>query len=247
MKKISLVALSLASATMVLTSCKKDTSNVTGWDYNDEKNGGFEKVYYEEQETGPGLILIEGGTFAMGRTEQDITIDWDNIPRRVTVSSFYMDETEISNIHYREYLYWLENTFSNDTAIMKKALPDTLVWREELAYNEPYVEYYFRYPSYNYYPVVGVTWQQAHDFCIWRTDRVNELNLNQVTLTDVNAAAGQRAFMDPLVGRCNECHGNAGANVAATGKNGNFFGNFERFAADLPAPTSIIADARGSH
>jgi gliding motility-associated lipoprotein GldJ len=62
---------------------------------------------------------------------------------------------------------------------MKKALPDTLVWREELAYNEPYVQYYFRFPSYNYYPVVGVNWQQAHDFSIWRTDRVNELNLMQ--------------------------------------------------------------------
>jgi gliding motility-associated lipoprotein GldJ len=57
---------------------------------------------------------------------------------------------------------------------MRMALPDTLVWRSELAYNEPYVEYYFRYPAYNYYPVVGVTWEQAHDFCIWRTDRVNE-------------------------------------------------------------------------
>ena len=80
-------------------------------------------------------------------------------------------------MHYREYMHWIENTFSNDTNILNKVLPDTLVWREELAYNEPYVEYYFRYPSYNYYPVVGVNWQQAHDFCIWRTDRVNELNL----------------------------------------------------------------------
>jgi sulfatase modifying factor 1 len=43
-----------------------------------------------------------------------------------------------------------------------------------LSYNEPYVEYYFSHPSYNYYPVVGVTWKQARDFCIWRTDRVNE-------------------------------------------------------------------------
>ncbi|MEJ7671912.1 MAG: hypothetical protein WKF59_04215 [Chitinophagaceae bacterium] len=71
------------------------------------------------------------------------------------------------------YIGWA-NTFDNDTMVMSRALPDTLVWRSELAYNEPYVEYYFRYPAYNYYPVVGVTWQQAHDFSIWRTDRVNE-------------------------------------------------------------------------
>ena len=55
--------------------------------------------------------------------------------------------------------------------------PDTLVWRSELAYNEPYVEYYFRHPSYNFYPVVGVNWKQAHDFCVWRTDRVNQNEL----------------------------------------------------------------------
>ena len=54
------------------------------------------------------------------------------------------------------------------------ALPDTLVWRSELAYNEPLVEYYFRHPAYNYYPVVGVSWKQANDFCLWRSDRVNE-------------------------------------------------------------------------
>jgi gliding motility-associated lipoprotein GldJ len=43
-----------------------------------------------------------------------------------------------------------------------------------MAYNEPYVQYYFRHPAYNDYPVVGVTWLQASDYCIWRTDRVNE-------------------------------------------------------------------------
>ena len=80
-------------------------------------------VPYTEQETGPGLILVEGGTFTMGRTEQDVTIDWDNIPRRVTVSSFYMDETEIANIHYLEYLYWLDRVFGTDyPEVYRKAL-----------------------------------------------------------------------------------------------------------------------------
>ena len=58
--------------------------------------------------------------------------------------------------------------------VYKKALPDTLVWRRPMAYNEPYVQYYFRHPSYNDYPVVGVSWLQASDYCAWSTDRVNE-------------------------------------------------------------------------
>src|SRR4051812_5022803 len=52
--------------------------------------------------------------------------------------------------------------------------------------------------------------------------RTSDLDLNQVTLTDVGAAAGKAAFMDPLVGRCNECHSNAGANALLSGKNRNF-------------------------
>lgn len=182
-------ALGLLSAALIFTSCAKDKSSTTGWDYNEPKNGGFEKVYYEEQETGPGLILIEGGTFAMGRTEQDITIDWDNIPRRVTVASFYMDESEISNLHYREYLYWLDRVFGTDyPEVYKKALPDTLVWRSKLGYNEPYVELYLRHPAYNDYPVVGVNWLQANDFAAWRTDRVNEQILIREGILRVNPA-----------------------------------------------------------
>ena len=59
------------------------SSSTTGWDYNNSKNGGFEtNSKYKEQATGPGLLFIEGGTFTMGRVEQDIMYEWDNIPRK---------------------------------------------------------------------------------------------------------------------------------------------------------------------
>ncbi|GIR59935.1 MAG: hypothetical protein CM15mP65_25160 [Crocinitomicaceae bacterium] len=159
----------------LISSCTEyETSSITGWDYNNPKNGGFQKVPYAEQETGPGLILVEGGTFTMGRIEQDVTFENHNVPRRVTVSSFYMDETEISNFHWCEYLYWVGRTYIDFPMIYKKALPDTLCWREKLGFNEKYVEYYLRHPAYRDYPVVGVSWNQANDFAAWRTDRVNE-------------------------------------------------------------------------
>ena len=44
-------------------------------------------------------------------TDQDVIFEWNAIPRRVTVSSFYMDETEVANIDYREYLYWTRKVF----------------------------------------------------------------------------------------------------------------------------------------
>ena len=155
-----------------------NASTTTGWAYNHPENGGFEVKTASEQETGPGLTLIEGGTFTMGKTQDDVLYEWNNIPRRVTISSFYMDETEIRNVDYREYINWLSRVFGmNNPQVVRAAMPDTLVWRDPMAYNEPYVEYYYRHPSFNEYPVVGVNWLQAQDYCIWRTDRVNEMIL----------------------------------------------------------------------
>ncbi len=181
----------VAAGMMIMSSCSNNNekSGATSWNYNEEKNGGFESVDYNEQETGPGLILIEGGTFTMGRTEQDVVQDWDNIPRRATVASFYIDETEVSNEYYREYVYWLERVFGTDyPEVARKALPDTLVWRDRLAFNEPYVELYYRHPAYKDYPVVGVNWLQANDYCAWRTDRVNEQILIREGVLRVNPA-----------------------------------------------------------
>ncbi|MBK9150960.1 MAG: SUMF1/EgtB/PvdO family nonheme iron enzyme [Saprospiraceae bacterium] len=163
----------------MLASCKKggERSSATGWKFNDPEWGGFEKINYEGQVNGPNLVLIEGGTFTMGLTQEEVTFEYNNISRRVTVSSFYMDETEVSNHNYREYLYWLSNHYVSYPEVWKKALPDTLVWREELAYNEPFVYTYFRHPSYDDYPVVGVNWLQANDYCKWRSNRVNEMLL----------------------------------------------------------------------
>ncbi len=161
-----------------ISSCSHETSTSTGWSYNDEKNGGFEKTPFMDQETGPGLVFIEGGAFTMGQVYDDVMFDWTNNSRKVTVSSFYMDETEVTNFHWLEYLYWTMRVYGADyPEIYAKALPDTLVWREKLAYNEPMTEYYLRHPAYRDYPVVGVNWLQANDFCAWRSDRVNELIL----------------------------------------------------------------------
>ena len=160
---------------IALTGCYRERSGATGWKYNNTDNGGFEKAKFYEQQTGPGLIFIEGGTFTMGQVEDDLTNNWDNSPRRVTVSSFYMDETEVTNMFWLEYLEWLDRIYGNSfPEIVERALPDTLAWREKLAYNEPMVKYYLRHPAYREYPVVGVSWRQATDFCKWRTDRVNE-------------------------------------------------------------------------
>lgn len=185
-KNLSFLFFSVILA-VLLSSCSKDRSAITNWNYNDSKWGGYEVRDYPGQITGPNLVMVEGGTFVMGNTEQDVTYEYNSLPRTVTVSSFYIDETEVANVHYREYLYWLNRTFGADfPEVFQGALPDTLSWREELAYNDPYVQYYLRHPAYNYYPVVGVSWLQANEFCKWRTDRVNEMFLIEKRILEPN-------------------------------------------------------------
>ena len=169
--------LTLLCVSLVLASCtnQQTASRTTGWTYNDESNGNFKVVESVEQITGPGLVAIEGGTFTMGATIENPYYEWNNTPRQVTVSSFYMDQTEVSNLDYLEYIHWLNRVFGKEyPEMVKRALPDTTVWRNSLSYNEPMVEIYFRHPAYRDYPVVGVTWLQANDYASWRSDRVNE-------------------------------------------------------------------------
>jgi hypothetical protein len=49
----------------------------------------------------------------MGRVEDDVKFSWDNIPRTVTVSSFYMDETEVTNQYWLDYLHWLSLVYGD--------------------------------------------------------------------------------------------------------------------------------------
>ncbi len=191
-------------AGVAISSCSRDYSSTTGWDYNNPKQGGFQKVPFVDQETGPGLLLVEGGTFTMGMVEQDVMFDYNNRPARVTVSSFYMDQTEVTNFQWLEYLYWISRAYEQYPMVYRNALPDTLCWRSPLAMMEKYVEYYLRHPAYRDYPVVGVSWLQASDFCKWRTDRVNEYILVRegVLGWDVNAADAETFNTDSyLVGQ----------------------------------------------
>ena len=169
-------AIVLLGIGILISSCSKhQQSRKTGITYNDKNTGGYERFRQAHPSPGPGLVPIEGGTFVMGGSaDQDVTYDYNNVRRRVTVPSFYMDETEVANQDWLDYLHWISFTYPQDHELYYNALPDTLVWRKPLSYNEPYVDNYLRHPASQDYPVVGVTWDQVQDYCSWRTDRTNE-------------------------------------------------------------------------
>ncbi|MDX9749692.1 MAG: SUMF1/EgtB/PvdO family nonheme iron enzyme [Flavobacteriales bacterium] len=236
-----------------------------------------------------GMNYIPMGSFVMGPSDQDVPYAFVNKSKTVSVQAFYMDQTEITNNEYRQFVYYVRDSIAKrilgdedigehvffedeygedldppiinwkeriqwegeeerevlsemflseserfyqrkeiDTRklmfeyywidlkeaarkgtptnwardldlsytnvkgqnnairghsdrsqfIIKEVIPvypDTLVWVHDFTYsfNEPMTENYFWHPAYDEYPVVGVTWQQANAFNVWRTQLMN--------------------------------------------------------------------------
>ena len=187
-KIMALKLLVVVALTIGFTGCSKKGStkggsSATGWKINDKKGGFQFNDKFKKQETPPGMVPVEGGTFTMGKVQDDVMHDWNNSPNQQHVQSFFMDETEVTNKMYSEYLFWVKTVFppteENYKHIYNGAIPDTLVWRNRLGYNETMTNNYLRHPAYADYPVVGVNWIQAVEFSKWRTDRVNEAVLEK--------------------------------------------------------------------
>ena len=185
----------IALFSLSMLGCSKSSSKYgnssrgTGWQIN-AKEGGFQyNTRFKEQETAPGLVFVEGGTFTMGKVQDDVMHDWNNTPNQQHVQSFYIDETEVTNLMYLEYLDWIKRVYPPNNPetgeptgfedIYNGLLPDTLVWRNRLGSAEILVENYLRHPAYRNYPVVGVSWLQANEYAKWRSDRVGEMVLQK--------------------------------------------------------------------
>src|ERR1700741_3104423 len=89
--------------------------------------------------------------------------------------TLFFDAEEISNLSWQEYVSWNRKVYGSNSDQYKKSLPDTTVWRQSNSYNEPYVMYYYQHVAYKNYPVVGISYDQAVDYCKWRTKWVNTI------------------------------------------------------------------------
>jgi gliding motility-associated lipoprotein GldK len=131
------------------------------------------------KQTAPsGMVLIPSGSFTMGQTDEDIMSARITLNKRITISPFYMDDTEISNHEYRMFV----NSIMADSIsvlgeefIMTKLYPDTTVWKKDFAYHngDQLTENYYGNPAFDNYPVVGVSWDASQYFVKWRTQLYN--------------------------------------------------------------------------
>ena len=118
MKKYNLIILLFAVILVIgcnrnsMKGSGKNSSSATGWSINDKEGGGFSyNKKYKGQISAPGMVFIQGGTFVKGNAKDNVLNDWNNTPTQQYVRSFFMDETEVTNVMYREYLFWLKKKF----------------------------------------------------------------------------------------------------------------------------------------
>ncbi|MGB3182517.1 MAG: gliding motility lipoprotein GldK [Cyclobacteriaceae bacterium] len=125
-----------------------------------------------------GMVPIPAGTFHMGQADEDVAASMINFNKQVTIGGFYMDDTEITNNEYRQFMEaMMQDSLSvlGDDFVMNELYPDTTVWVKDFTHHmgDPLMVYYYSHPAFDNYPVVGVDWEAAKFFCQWRTDYLN--------------------------------------------------------------------------
>jgi sulfatase modifying factor 1 len=144
--------------------------------------GAGDRPEFNPQEVPFGMIACPGGTFHMGQTDQDIAASMSNLNKQVTIGGFYMDETEVTNNEYRQFMDAIRQDSLDvlgEEYVMTQLYPDTTVWVKDFTYHmgDPLMEYYYTHPAFDDYPVVGVDWNAAKYFNNWRTKHKNNFNM----------------------------------------------------------------------
>ena len=170
------------------------------------KNGELTGVMGRPEWDNPipmGMVTIPAGSYHMGQNDQDVNYSQIAHNRQITMSAFYMDETEIENNEYRQFMEDMREGTTRYDQVIKDSIitflekyyarkysaqeyetliyPDTNVWTDDFsyAYNEPLTENYWWHPAFDKYPVVGVNWYAAQAFCSWRTQIYNKSRTEQ--------------------------------------------------------------------
>lgn len=159
--------------------------------HHGELTGRVDRMEWDQYQP-LNMVVIPPGSFHMGQNDQDVNYSQVAHNRQITISAFYMDETEITNNEYRQFVYGagpnekkpIQQNGALDTINpMYQAciVPDTMAWKRDFAYcyNEPMFENYFWHPAFDEYPVVGVNWYAAEQFCKWRTQGLNQYRAEQ--------------------------------------------------------------------
>lgn len=80
--------------------------------------------------------------------------------------NLFMDKAEVSNMLWAEYLYAIAKKYGKKSPEYKSALPDSIIW------SSVYKSSFNGTGRYKDYPVIGISFEQAQNFCQWRSEAV---------------------------------------------------------------------------
>ncbi|MEZ5008507.1 MAG: SUMF1/EgtB/PvdO family nonheme iron enzyme [Chitinophagales bacterium] len=118
--------------------------------------------------------------------DKKVTVELNGIEYRLMsppntielAQNYFVDQTEISNYHWSEYMYWTKTVFGDKSEQYLSIIPDQYVWCTDTLQRYPnFDEYYSNYTVYGNFPAVGITFEQANKYSKWRSDRVYEMTL----------------------------------------------------------------------
>ncbi len=147
--------------------------------------GSFEQDLYGSRDNVERTVTVN--SFFMDETERT-NGDWKEyvhhqfnpmdleLPSNIEVVDPYSEEYVDQDGNPRVTLLYNVPSNGVNGQSNQDIIPKDNVWESQFAFNSVYAKNYYSNPGFNKYPVVGVTWRQVRDFCVWRTDFVN-LNL----------------------------------------------------------------------
>lgn len=170
---------------LILSSCgKSETGQLTG--VMDRPSWNGINPY--------GMIYIPSGTLHIGQSDQDVFSTYIQRPKSISIQGFYMDDTEITNNEYRQFVHWVQDSIGHTilgdfyeddygNEILDWELPidwsdeilDDMYYQGDMAF-EGRREIDTRQLNYKYQ---WVDWQKAaHSKNVVRTSLINEEEIN---------------------------------------------------------------------
>ena len=89
-----------------------------------------------------GMVYVPSGTLHIGPSDQDITNTFVQRPKTISIQGFYMDDTEITNNEYRQFVYWVRDSIAHKlldhvyTPEDESAEDDLIDWEMEIDWSD---------------------------------------------------------------------------------------------------------------
>lgn len=131
MKKTLFSALSFFALILLLASCGSTES------------GQLVGVANRPKWTSPnpfGMVYVQSGQVHIGQGDQDVFSTFTQRPKSISIQGFFMDDTEITNNEYRQFVYWVRDSIAH--TIMGDVIQDdngneSIDWEIELDHSDP--------------------------------------------------------------------------------------------------------------